>query len=102
MGQNESEKEVQVPPFLEGLIIEGWRRSEMIYEFIKNNPVSPFINWPNRLIMLGFLTFATSMAKTVDMDRTDFMALCAGLFDNIKVTISKKSIPTATTTPDQP
>jgi hypothetical protein len=73
---------------MQGLIVEGWRRSEMIHDFLTNNPVGPFTEWPTRLMFLGMLTYATSLARLVDMNRTDFMALCAGLFDSVEVTIA--------------
>lgn len=86
-----------IPPdkLTEFVISEGWRLSQTLHKFIQDNPVNPMAQWPAKFYFLGFLTYATSMAKAVDMDRDDFLHLCEALYDNILATFDKQSTPKA-------
>jgi len=65
------------------LIEEGWRRSNDLHRFISTNPISPVTTWPNRVMFLALLCYATQLAKFTDLNREDFNALCLNFYDNI-------------------
>lgn len=68
------------------LIQEGWKRSNELHRFIVDNPVNPMATWPNKVMFLALLCYATSLAKFTSMDRDDFLTLAAAFYDNVQTT----------------